>query len=141
MSKKQNEPDSLRADSGVSERPADELLHELQAHQIELEMQNEELRQAQISLEISREHYVDFYDFAPVGYLTLTDKGLISEINLTGATLLGVERNNLLRHRFDSFVTPEDRDRWHRHFLAALNYDEKLSCELAFRHGDRTRFY
>ena len=122
-------------------RPAEELLHELQVHQIELEMQNEQLRQSQLELEKSRDRYVDFYDFAPVGYLTLNHEGMIDEINLTGAALLGVERNKLPHHRFAPFVAMEDRDRWHRHFLSVLKNDNKLSCELALQRGDSSRFY
>ena len=121
--------------------PAGELLHELQVHQIELEMQNEQLRQAQTALEESRDRYVDLYEFAPVGYLTLTDKGLISEINLTGATLLRMERNKLLHKRFSPLVSPEDRDRWNRYFLNVLTRDDTLTCELAFQHGDEPRIY
>ncbi len=100
--------------------PIEELLHDLQVHQIELEMQNETLRQSQIELEESRDRYVDFYDFAPVGYVTLNHDGIINEINLTGAALLGVERNNLLRHGFTHFIVPEDRNRWNHHFLNVL---------------------
>ena len=86
-------------------------------HQIELEMQNEELRRAHLALEESRDRYVDLYEFAPVGYLTLTGEGLISEVNLTGATLLGEERKKMLQRRFARFVTPEDSDRYHRLFI------------------------
>lgn len=117
-----------------------ELLHELRVHQIELEMQNEALRQAQITMEESRDHYIDFYDFAPVGYLTLTDQGMISEINLTGAALLGVERSKLLQQRLARFITPEDNDRWHRHLLGVLKRDDKLTCELNFKRGDGSGF-
>src|SRR3989338_3354805 len=89
---------------GSMPRPAEELLHELQAHQIELEMQNEALRQSQVELEKSRDRYVDFYDFAPAGYLTLSQEALINEINLPGAALLGAERSRLLQRRLASFV-------------------------------------
>src|SRR5579885_1985078 len=71
-----------------------ELIHELRVHQIELEMQNEELCRALSELEESRNKYADLYDFAPVGYFTFNDKGIILEVNLTGAASLGVERQN-----------------------------------------------
>ena len=122
-------------------RPAEKLLHELQVHQIELEMQNEQLRQSEVELEKSRDHYVDFYDFAPVGYLTLNHEGMIDEINLTGAALLKVARNKLPYHRFASFVAMEDRDCWHRHFLSVLKHDDSLSCELVLQHDNGPRFY
>lgn len=113
-------------------------LHELQVHQIELEMQNETLRQSQVALEESRDRYIDFYDFAPVGYLTLTDKGLITEINLSGAEMLGMAREKLLARRFSPFVAEHDVDRWHRHYLRALQHDAKLNCEIALRRADGT---
>ncbi len=72
------------------------LVHELQVHQIELEMQNDELHQTKLDLEESRNRYLDLYDFAPIGYVTLTNDGRIAEINLSGSTLLGVERAKLL---------------------------------------------
>jgi PAS domain S-box-containing protein len=122
-------------------RTPEQLLHELQAHQVELEMQNEQLRQSQLELEYSRDRYVDFYDFAPVGYLTLNPSGAITEINLTGAALLGVVRNKLLNHRFAPFVAQTDRARWDRFFLSVLNKDNKLSCELMFQHGDKSCLY
>ncbi|MDO8707073.1 PAS domain S-box protein [Pseudomonas sp.] len=125
----------------VQPQPGEELLHELQVHQIELEMQNEQLRQSGVALEKSRDRYVDFYDFAPVGYITLNHEGMIDEINLTGAALLGVERNKLPHHRFAPIVATEDRDRWHLHFLNVLTHDDTLSCELALQRGDGSRFY
>jgi diguanylate cyclase (GGDEF)-like protein/PAS domain S-box-containing protein len=120
-------------------RPIEETLHELEVHQIELEMQNDELRCAQSIIEESRERYVDFYDFAPVGYITLGRDATIEEINLTGATLLGDERNKLLHNRFSHFVAPDDRDRWQEYFMAVLQQDKKLTCELAILHRDGTR--
>ena len=87
---------------GIEPLPADNLLHELRVHQIELEMQNETLRMAQIQLEESRNRYVDLYDFAPVGYITLDSTGMIEELNLTASVLLGKARKNLLKRRADS---------------------------------------
>jgi PAS domain S-box-containing protein len=146
MSNKPTEQDILRAEaerqlvgSPLAEMPtrsAEELLHELQVYQIELEMQNETLRQSQITLEESRDRYVDFYDFAPTGYVTLNCEALITEINLTGAMLLGKERSKLANRRFAQFVAPEDLDLWHRHFMDALKHDSKLTCELEIHRGD-----
>ena len=96
---------------------AEELTQEFQLQQVELKMQNEELRQALAALEESRDSYLNFYEFSPVGYLTLSNSGMIVEINLTGAALLGVERKELLQRRFDAFVASENRCQWHRLFV------------------------
>jgi len=85
-------------------------LHELRVHQIELEIQNEELRRTQMELEAARARYFDLYDLAPVGYVTLSEKGLILEANLTAATLLGVTRSNLLELPFSRIIPKEDQD-------------------------------
>ena len=124
----------------VSERSAEELLHELRVHQIELEMQNETLRQTQLVLEESRDRYMDLYEFAPVGYLTLTNIGLISEINLTCASLLGRDRAKLLNSRFARFVVAEDSERWHLCFGHALKRGGKRTCELRLRRHDGSCF-
>ena len=121
-------------------RSADELLHQLQVHQIELEMQNETLRQAQLALEESRDRYVDLYEFAPVGYLTLTAAGLIAEANLTGADLLKEDRRKLLQRRFAHFVVPEERTGWQKHFLQAMQQGGKQTCELTLQRSDGTLF-
>ncbi len=84
-------------------------LHELQVHQIELEMQNEELRRAQRELEASQARYFDLYDLAPVGYCTLSEQGLILEVNLTAATLLGVTRSTLVKQPLTRFIFPRTR--------------------------------
>jgi len=124
----------------ISVKSAEALLHELRVHQIELEMQNEELRRAQVALEESRDHYIEFYDFAPVGYITLTDKGLIEEINLTGAAMFGMERNKLLHQRFAHFIVPKDNDHYHQYFVNLLKSDEKKVCELLLKRGDGSSF-
>ncbi|MBK7563275.1 MAG: EAL domain-containing protein [Propionivibrio sp.] len=79
-------------------------------------MQHEQLRQTQEALEISRDRFVDLYEFAPNGYLTLTDHGFIAESNLKASTMLGVERKNLKQRRFARFIADEDKDRWYRLF-------------------------
>lgn len=119
-------------------RPAEEILHELQVYQIELEMQSEELKRAQLMIDESRDRYTNFYDLAPVGYITLSHEGLIDEINLTGASLLGKERGKLMHKRFAHFIAPEERDHWDQCFASALQRDDKLTCELAILRGDKT---
>ena len=92
--------------------PAAALLQELRVHQIELETQNEELRRAHLDLEVSRDRFVDLYDFAPVGYLTLSRTGVIREANLVAAALLGIERTKLKGRRFSALVCRGSADRW-----------------------------
>ncbi|MHB8844474.1 MAG: PAS domain S-box protein [Nitrospirota bacterium] len=85
------------------------LVHDLEVHQVELEMQNEELHQARAALEASLEKYTDLYDFAPVGYFTLDRQGVISAANLSGSALLGTQRSRLIGRRFGQFVPAQDR--------------------------------
>ncbi len=85
------------------------LVHELEVHQIELEMQNEELQQARSELESYLGQYTDLYDFAPVGYFTLDLSGVILQVNLTGSRMLGVERSRLINQHFGRFVTADFR--------------------------------
>ena len=96
--------------SGISPEKMANLIHELQVHQIELEMQNVELRRVQQELEKTRDRYSHLYDFAPVGYFTVSEKGIIDEVNLTGASLIGIERNSLIGKPFSLFVLREDQD-------------------------------
>ena len=121
-------------------RPDQKQLHELQVHQIELEMRNKKLRRAYAGLEASRDSYAELYDFAPVGYLTLTRKGLIIEINSTAAELLGVDRGKLLRRHFAAFVSAEDDDHWHVFFSAARRRNERQNTELKLKRGDGSEF-
>jgi len=84
------------------------LVHELRVHQIELEMQNEELLHARAEIEVGLEKYSLLYDFAPVGYFTLSDDGTIQEANLTAASLLGVDRSLLINRHFSNFLSREE---------------------------------
>ena len=94
----------------MSDSAIQQLVHELQVHQIELEMQNEELRDTQVELEESRSKYSDLFDFSPVGYLSLDKKGLIHEANLTITDLLGIKREQLIDKPFTIYVEKEDID-------------------------------
>jgi two-component system, cell cycle sensor histidine kinase and response regulator CckA len=114
----------------LSMEEKDHLFHELQVHQIELEMQNEELRRAQLELEAARNEYSDLYDFAPVGYFTVSEKGMIAAVNLTGASMLGVERQRLIGNPFSHFVHKEDQDIYYFHKKALLEEMSQTSCEL-----------
>ncbi len=115
---------------------ADKLLHELQVHQIELEMQNEELSLAKLALEKSHAHYLELYDFAPVGYLTLNNHGIIVECNLTSAKMLGVQHQKLFNVRLEGLVEDKYKDQWHQHLHLARKAQDKHSCQLSFRRAN-----
>ncbi|MFH0995044.1 MAG: PAS domain S-box protein [Pseudomonadota bacterium] len=93
-----------------------QMLHELRVHQIELEMQNEELRLAHAELDAVRTRYFDIYELAPVGYFILSEKGLILEANLTAATLLGITRGALVKQPISRFIRKEDQDVYYLHY-------------------------
>ena len=112
----------------------------LRLHQVELEMQAEELRQAHVALEKSRDKYLDLYEFAPVGYLTLTDKGIITSVNLTGATLLGVVRSALIRAPLSKYIAENDSGQWYQYFRNVIKQDTQQTCTLTFTRGDGTPF-
>ena len=103
---------------------------ELRVHQIELETQNEELRRAQLELEEQREKYFELFDMAPVGFLTLSDCGIIGDANLTAAQLLGVERQLLVGQPFSDFILAADQDAYYRHRLLLTQTGAPQSCEL-----------
>jgi len=107
------------------------LLHELQVHQVELEMQNEELRRAREELELSVDKYAELYDFAPVGYFTFDAHGLIREVNLAGAQLLGMERQLLVNRPFAAFIAvADDREIFSNHLTLVLQRQVMLRCEI-----------
>ena len=114
------------------------LMHELMVHKVELEMQNEELQRTTNAMEESRDRYVDFYEFAPVGYITLGRDGLIRAINLTGCVMLGVERFRIMSRRLSNYVAQQDKDRWHRLFMSIMEHPqtERLAFDLEMTHAD-----
>jgi PAS domain S-box-containing protein len=117
------------------------MMQELQVHQIELEMQYEELLLAQTQVQNARAQYVDLYDFAPVGYFTLTEAGLIQHLNLCASKLLGTVRQRLVGRRFALFVAPGSRLEFGQFLTRVLNTTRTLSCELLLQHEDGTPFH
>ena len=116
-------------------------MHELRVHQIELEMQNEELRRVQEELEVSRARYFDLYDMAPVGYLTLSEQGLILEANLTAAKLLGVARGALVKLPLSRFILPDDQDIHYLHRKQLLETGAPQVWELRLLKKDSGPFW
>jgi len=106
------------------------LLHELQVHQVELEMQNEELRLAGINAEKESEKYTTLFDFAPSGYFSLGRDGTISELNLSGALMLGKERSNLVKRNFMHFVTGDTQTIFNDFILKIFETNSKQNCEV-----------
>ena len=117
------------------------LVHELQVYQIELEMQNEELRRTQQELEASRDRYSTLYDFAPIGYLTLDRHGVILEANLTAARMLGTDRSHLLRKGLTDFIVPDDQDTFYLHRQQVVATPTSQTCELQIQRQDGTVFF
>ena len=117
------------------------IVHELQMHKIELEMQNDELRSVQHDLQTSREKYFDLYNLAPVGYFSLNEKGIISEANLTAATLLGEERSNLVSQPLSSFIYREDQDLYYLCHKKLVETNAKQACEMRMVRKGGTTFW
>ncbi len=127
------EPDTL---SDMSPEERGRIIHELRTHQIELELQNEELRRAQIELEVSRSRYFDLYEMAPVGYCTTSRKGIIIEANLTAAKLLKTARDSLVQQPMSRFILREDQDIFYLHRKRLFENSEPQGCELRMTGGN-----
>jgi PAS domain S-box-containing protein len=132
---------SLEELKAMSPEAVRQTLHELGAHQIELEMQNEELRRAQVELEASRACYFDLFDLAPVGYVTLSETRLILEANLTAVTLLNVPRTALVGRPLSRFIVKEDSNVLHLAYKQILETGEPQSCEFRMRKQDGPIFW
>jgi len=128
-------------DKPVKEADVKKLLHELQVHQIELEMQNEELRQAYETSEIALKKYTMLYDFAPMGYFTLNADGIISDLNFTGAEMLGDRRFSLINSNFRFFVSDESKPVFNEFLRKVSNSNSKESCELMVGFGNKPVTY
>ncbi len=116
-------------------------LHDLRVQQIELEMQNEELRRAWVELDAQRARYFDLYDLAPVGYCTLSESGLILEANLTASTLLGMTRAVLINQRIARFIVKEDQDIYYQHRKQLFESGAPQACELRMASQDGAVFW
>src|SRR5690606_9191091 len=113
------------------------LLHELQVHQIELELQNEELKQSALVARQAVEKFTDLYDFAPIGYFSLDPDGRIVEVNLTGTVMFGVERSGLLNRRFQLFVDEPGRREFNAFLRKAFEVRRKRTCEMRLLKANR----
>jgi PAS domain S-box-containing protein len=118
-----------------------QLLHELQVHQIELEMQNDELRRTQAELDATRERYFDLYNLAPVGYLTISEQGLILEANLTAASLLGLARGALVKKPISRFIFRDDQDIYYLNRKQLFTTGKPQACELRMKKKDGMIFW
>ncbi len=116
-------------------------LHELRVHQVELEMQNEELRRTQLELDSSRSQYFDLYDLAPVGYCTISEPGVILQANLMASQLLGVARGTLVNRPIHQFIAKDDQDVFYFHCRKLANSGQPQSCELRVNREDRTQVW
>ncbi len=124
----------------LSTEDVQSLVHELQVHQMELEMQNEELRRTQNELEESRNRYSNLYDFAPIGYFTFDKNGHIIEVNLTGANILGIERSFLIKKPFSLYIAFSSRDVFYLHLRKVFRTNTRQTCEIKLVDKNKNQF-
>ena len=117
------------------------VLQELCIHQIELEIQNEELLQSKEELYLVKERYFNLYEQAPVGYCTLSEEGKILQVNLTMATLLVLPKGKLLGRSIKTFIARENQDTWYLYLQKLLKTHKTEPCELRMTKGDGTLFW
>jgi PAS domain S-box-containing protein len=118
-----------------------QLVHELETYQIELEMQNEDLRTTQQEFEKAHRRYTEFYDFAPIAFLTANEKGLILEANLTAGDMLGVMRGQLLNRRLSDFICPDDQDIFYLRWKKLVEMRQQQSYDLRLLRSDGALFH
>ena len=132
---------SPRDIEALSPVAAGQIVHELRVHQIELEMQNEELRESQAALDEVRARYFDLYDLAPIGYCTVSEQGLIVQANLTVASLLGTTRSALVKQALTRFIHQVDEDSYYLFRNRLVGSGEPQSCELRMKKNDGTQLW
>ncbi|WP_018294732.1 PAS domain S-box protein [Mariprofundus ferrooxydans] len=133
--------ESIAGGDEAEQLDQDTLIHELRTHQLELEMQNEELQRTELELIEARDRFTDLYDFAPVGYATVSDKGLITQANIMLAEMLGVDRNRLIGQRFSHFIMPQDYDAWYLLIVKLFRLNLRQQTELALKCEDGSICY
>lgn len=143
---RQRAEEKYRMNEGTTSKPRSPeetecLLHELRVHQIELEMLNEELRRVQEELESSKSSFFDLYDLAPVGYLTVSDEGLILKTNLAAATMLGVPRNYPFHMRISQFIFPEDQGLYYQCRKQLIDSGDLQNWEMRIKRVDGSCFW
>ncbi|MCX6067987.1 MAG: PAS domain S-box protein, partial [Chloroflexi bacterium] len=116
-------------------------VHQLTTHQIALKMQNEELHLSQEQVESTRTRYFDLYDLAPVGYCTVSEKGLILEANLTAASLLGVPKTAIIKRPFSLFIVKEHQNSYYMKRKSLIEAENQQSFDLKMRKNDGTSFW
>jgi len=138
---RQKAEDKLKAEKNgnapVTETEVKRLLHELQVHQIELEMQNEELRQANETAETALRKYTMLYDFAPMGYFTLDQDGTIEDLNFTAAEMLGDKRISLLKSNFKLFITEDSLSKFNKFIDRIYSTNAKESCQIMLGYDEK----
>ena len=132
---------NIEALRNQSRSKMEELVYELQVHQIELEMQNEELRRAHLEIEALQHKYFDLFDLAPVGYFAFDENGLIVEANLTGAELLGTTKIHLLKKAFSHWITPESQDTFYLNRRETIRTGVPHTYELKLLKSDSSEFF
>jgi PAS domain S-box-containing protein len=138
--KKKTEPKIIKPEAKQLD-DIQRLVYLLQVHQVELEHQNEELRIAHEELEVSRNKYVNLFDFSPTPYFTLDQEGIIKESNLGASKMFGVDRNKLIGKHFDTFIPMGERNIFHSFIKAVFNFSMKQSCELSIINKDKREFH
>ncbi len=123
------------------DKEVNRIVHDLEVHQVELEMQNEELRKTQQQLEASNAKYTDLYDLAPVGYFTCNRKGLILEANLTAAIQLAIAGESLLSTEFHDYITGEDQDKFYLYLKKTFKTKTRQTCEIRLKKKDGREFH
>ncbi|MGA7874613.1 MAG: ATP-binding protein [Desulfoferrobacter sp.] len=141
LAEERSRESATQIDRTMTEQDYQRLVHELQVHQIELEMQNEELRKAQEQLGRSLAKYSDLYDFAPVGYVTSNREGFILEANLTFAGQLGIERGRLINTPLWLYAAAADRGKFRSHLEQVFKSKQRQTCELRLQDPSGPKIY